>query len=86
MTTTQAAGAGAADTEIAARITNALILKNITARAVSDATGISYPTLRRSLKGGRSLTFLEFHKIADVIGVQPSTLLPATLTAKQDAA
>lgn len=80
MTTSQAAGAGAADVEIADRITNALILKNIKVRTLSDATGIAYPTLRRSLTGGRSLTFLEFSKIADAINVQPSALLPATLT------
>lgn len=80
MTTSQAAGAGAADIEIADRITNALILKNINVRSLSDATGIAYPTLRRSLKGGRSLTFLEFSKIAGVIGVQPSTLLPEAFT------
>ncbi|QDG65810.1 helix-turn-helix transcriptional regulator [Pseudarthrobacter sp. NIBRBAC000502772] len=79
MTTTQAAGASAADAEIASRITNALIVKNISARHVSDQTGISYPTLRRSLKGGRSLTFLEFHKICGVIGVPPSSLLPDSL-------
>lgn len=79
MTTTQAAGASAADAEIADRITNALIVKNISARSVSDETGISYPTLRRSLKGGRSLSFEEFHKIAGVIGVNPSSLLPDSL-------
>lgn len=80
MTTSPAAGAGTADDEIAARISNALIVKNINVRALSDETGISYPTLRRSLKGGRSLTFLEFTKIAEVIGVPAATLLPDTLT------
>ena len=80
MTTSPAAGAGTADDEIAARISNALIVKNINVRALSDETGISYPTLRRSLKGGRSLTFLEFTKIAEVIGVPAATLLPDALT------
>lgn len=80
MTTTQAAGAGAADREIAARISNALIVKNINVRFVSDETGISYPTLRRSLSGGRSLTFQEFHKIAAAIQVHPASLLPPALT------
>lgn len=84
--TTTAAGAGGADQEIAGRITNALILKNLSARHVSDETGISYPTLRRSLKGGRSLSFDEFIKIAGVIGVEPAALLPNTLTGKQEAA
>lgn len=80
MTTTQAAGAGGADLEIATRITQALIVKNISVRSLSDETGISYPTLRRTLKGGRSLTFLEFNKIANAIQVHPATLLPTSLT------
>lgn len=78
--TTPTNGANTADTQIADRITNALIVKNMTVRSLSDATGISYPTLRRSLKGGRSLTFREFGSIASTIGVPPSALLPATLT------
>lgn len=84
MSTSQNGPADATDKEIADRITNALIVKNTNVRALSDATGISYPTLRRSLTGGRSLTFLEFTKIAAAINVAPSALLPATLT--QDAA
>lgn len=78
---TSAAGADlTADNEIANRISNALIVKNINVRNLSDTTGISYPTLRRSLKGGRSLTFQEFLKIADVIGVPASALLPESFT------
>jgi transcriptional regulator with XRE-family HTH domain len=84
--TTQAAGAGGADQEIAGRITNALTLKNITARRVSDETGISYPTLRRSLKGGRSLSILELIKISQVIGVPASALLPDELIERDVAA
>jgi lambda repressor-like predicted transcriptional regulator len=68
----------ATDTQIAERINNALIVKGTNVRALSDATGIAYPTLRRSLSGGRSFTFLEFTKIATAINVAPSTLLPAT--------
>lgn len=79
MTTTQA-GAGGADQEIATRITHALIVKNISVRALSDETGISYPTLRSSLKGGRSLTFHQFNRIATVLQVHPATLLPTSLT------
>ena len=86
MTTSQAAGAGAADTEIADRITNAIIVKNINVRSLSDATGISYPVLLRSLTGHRSLTFREFSKIAGVIGVQPSELLPDTIAGRDTAA
>ncbi len=75
MTTAQSGRHVPADAEIANRITNALIIKNINVRALSEETGISYPTLRRSLKGGRSLTFQEFTKIADTIGVPPSAHL-----------
>jgi transcriptional regulator with XRE-family HTH domain len=78
--TTQAAGAGEADIAVANRVSNALIVNNITVRSVSDSTGIAYPTLRRSLKGGRSFTILELVKIADAINVPPSALLPDTLT------
>lgn len=80
MTTSQAVANDPTDTEIAERITNALIVRGTNVRALSDATGIAYPTLRRSLKGGRSLTFLEFSKIAAAIDVKPSALLPASLT------
>jgi lambda repressor-like predicted transcriptional regulator len=81
MSTSQAAGANESpDTQIAHRINNALIVRGTNVRALSDETGISYPTLRRSLKGGRSLTFLEFVKIATAINVAPSTLLPPALT------
>lgn len=78
--TTPQAGAGGNDLEIATRITNALIVKNISVRSLSDETGISYPTLRRTLKGGRSLTFHEFNKIATAIQVHPARLLPPSLT------
>lgn len=80
MTTTPAAGAGVADQEIADRITNALILKNITARHVAHETGMSYSTLRNSLKGRRSLRFQEFTAIAAVIGVDPAALVPDYFT------
>ena len=66
----------ATDADIAGRITNALIVKGINVRSLSDETGISYPTLRRSLKGGRSLSFREFRSIAAVLDVPPSALLP----------
>ena len=80
MSTSESVAADATDKEIANRIANALIIKGTNVRTLSDTTGISYPTLRRSLTGGRSLTFLEFSKIAAAIEVKPSALLPATLT------
>lgn len=60
--------------------------KGISMNALADATGIPYPTLRRSLKGGRALNLVELRKIAATLEVQPSQLLPADLTAAQDAA
>lgn len=68
------------DVEIAGRINNALIVKSVNVRALSDTTGIAYPTLRRSLKGSRSLSFHEFQKIAGALEVPASSLLPASLT------
>lgn len=69
-----------ADKEIADRITNAIIVKNLNVKAISDETGISYPTLRRSLKGGRSFTIAELERIANAINIPTSALLPEYLT------
>lgn len=68
------------DAEIAKKITNALIVRGMSVQTLSDETGISYPTLRRSLKGGRSLTFGEFGSIARALGVESSAMLPDSLT------
>lgn len=51
--------------------------KGISMNALADATGIPYPTLRRSLKGGRALNLLELRAIASALEVPPSQLLPA---------
>ena len=68
------------DIEIADRIMHAMIVKGVSQRELSDETGISYPTLRRSLRGNRSFTFKEFYRIAAVMALKPSLLLPAELT------
>ena len=80
MSTNQAGGLTTADTEIGSRIANALIVKGTNARALSDATGISYQTLRRSLTGGRSLTIREIGNIAGALNVQAKVLLPPSMT------
>jgi len=85
MSTANSGTATATDTEIAERITNALIIKHVNVKALADKTGISYPTLRRSLAGDRSLTVVEFRKIADAIEVKPSALLPDALADKNAA-
>lgn len=79
--TTQKNGANdATDAEIGQRIANALIVRNCNVKALSDQTGISYPTLRRSLTGGRSLTIREVGSIAAALSVHPAALLPDSLT------
>jgi transcriptional regulator with XRE-family HTH domain len=79
MSTSQGGTATATDTEIADRISNALIYKNVNAKDLAEKTGISYKPLLASLKGNRSLTVVEYFKIADAINVKPSSLLPDTL-------
>jgi transcriptional regulator with XRE-family HTH domain len=78
---TSSGTATATDTEIAARISNALIYKNVNAKDLAAKTRISYKPLLASLKGNRSLTVVEFRKIAEAIGVQPSALLPDDVAA-----
>lgn len=68
-----------AEADLVHKITNALIIKGISILTLSEETGIAYPTLRRSLKGQRSLTFNEFGRIANALNVEPSALLPDTL-------
>lgn len=80
MSTSPNGATDATDAEIGNRITNALIVKGVNQKALSDVTGIAYPTLRRSLSGGRSLTIREIGNIADALSIQPYALLPATLT------
>lgn len=72
----------ATDTAIAQKIENALIVKGVNVRQLSEETGISYYALRRSLKGGRSFTFGEFGRIAYALDIEPGKLLPAHLTGK----
>ena len=79
MSTVTSGTATATDTEIAERISNALIIKHVSVKALAEKTGLTYPTLRRSLAGERSLTVVEFRKIADAIEVKPSALLPDAL-------
>lgn len=68
------------DAAIGSRISNALIVKHITVKHLSDVTGIAYPTLRRSLAGGRSLSFREHRTIAKALELTPADLLPESLT------
>ena len=85
MATYSTGATDATDAEIGRRIANALIVRNIKVKALSDQTGISYPTLRRSLTG-RSLTIREFGTIAAALSVHPSGLLPDSLAGRDTAA
>lgn len=79
----------APDVEIANRIMNAMIVKGINLKGLSEATGIKYSTFRRSLHQSRtdrrSFNFREFHQIADALDVPASTLLPDTLAERSAA-
>lgn len=81
MSTPPSGTATATNTEIAARILNVLFYKNINAKDLAAKTRISYKPLLASLKGNRSLTVVEFRKIAEAINVRPSALLPDDVAA-----
>ena len=91
MNNVKAAGANSnTDTEIAERITHALIVRGIDKKSLAMRIGLSYSTLRRSLEqdrgDNRSFTIRELIKIAEVLNVQPSTLIPASIFTEADAA
>lgn len=77
------------DIEIANRTMNAIITKGGNLRALSEQTGISYSTLRRSLHQSRpdrrSFTVLQLYKIAAALNVPTSVLLPDELAARDAA-
>jgi transcriptional regulator with XRE-family HTH domain len=79
MTTPPPGNLADADTQIADRISNALIIRNVTMQALSEKTGIAYPTLRRSLNGFRSLTIREIGRIAEALNLPARTLMPPEL-------
>lgn len=88
MNTTEAAGAERADVYIAHQIKKAIYVHDSNKKELAEKTGISYSTIRRSLDQSRpdrrSLTVEQIEKIAAALGVQPSELVPPSLT--QDAA
>lgn len=76
----------ATDVEIAGRIVDAMLIKGMTREQLSDKTGISYGTLRRSLNGTRSFSFLEFARVANALGVSKRALLTDELAGRTLAA
>ena len=83
MNNSEAAGASRVDIYIAHQIKNALIVQGTNQTELSNKTGISYSTLRRSLHQDRpdrrSLTIADIERIAAALEVPPYVLLPATL-------
>ena len=89
MNNSKAAGANRdTDMEIAHRINKARIASGVRKEYLAEKIGISYTSLRRILEqergDRRSPTTRELSKIAEVLQVQPSTLLPEEF--KQDVA
>jgi lambda repressor-like predicted transcriptional regulator len=89
MDTPQTQPDNSADVEIANRIMNAMVVKAVNLKSLSDTTGISYSTLRRSLHQSRpdrrSFSFREFRRIATALKVPASTLLPDDLAERSAA-
>ncbi|MDJ0321690.1 hypothetical protein [Pseudarthrobacter sp. PS3-L1] len=65
------------DAEIAQRIKVALVLDGSNIRSLSEASGIGYRPLLRSLRGERHLNFQEVSNIANALSIRPSTLVPS---------
>lgn len=84
MNNAEAAGATeTVDHEIAERVAKALGTRGVDKKSLAQQVGLSYTTLRRSLEqhrgDNRSFTFRELGKIAEVLEVKPSTLIPDSL-------
>lgn len=77
--------ADATDAALAHRIENALIVKGKNVRQLASEAGLSYYTLRKSLKGERPLTLGEFGRIAHALNVHPLDMLPESITARSAA-
>jgi len=54
----------------------ALADTGVSQKALSDTTGIPYPTLRRKLGGHKDFTLAELLVIAEAMHVHPSVLVP----------
>ena len=74
------------ESELTHKINNALIIRGMSILQLSEASGIKYTTLYRSLRNQRTLNFNEFERIADALNVEASALLPEALKGQQVAA
>ncbi|NWL13260.1 hypothetical protein DM793_18510 [Paenarthrobacter nitroguajacolicus] len=73
------------DVEIGQRVQEALIVKRVTVKALAETLDMSYSTIRRTLEGERSFTISQLSHIADRLNIQPSSLLPDTMAAREAA-
>ena len=63
-------------------IKTALAATGATKVALSEATGIPYPTLNRKLAAHRDFTLAELLSIAEALHVPPSSLIPPQFKAE----
>ena len=68
----------------AAAIRDAIRATGRTKVAISEETGIPYPTLNRKVAGKGDFTLSELLSIADAIGVHPSTFVPPQFAKPHD--
>lgn len=68
--------AGPDDIEVGERVSEALIVKRITVKAMAEELGISYSTMRRTLSGERSFTIRQIRHVARALSIKPAILLP----------
>ena len=85
MTTSKVRADNAADVDIANRIMNALIVKGISIKGLSEATGIAQHTIRRSLHQNRadrrSFKIQELESISAALNTPPSAFMPEAFAA-----
>lgn len=70
----------ARDVEVGNRIVTAATHKGVTNKTLATALGVSISTLRRTIRGERSLTISQIEIIAKTIEVPAFALLPSELT------
>lgn len=73
------------DVEIGQRVQEALIVKRVTVKALAESLEMSYSTMRRTLEGERSFTIIQLSHIANRLNIQPSSLLPDAIVAREAA-
>lgn len=85
MTNTKVEADNTADVKIANRILLAMLNRDVSLTELSERADITYTTLRRSLhqsrKDRRSFSIQQLYKVAEVLEVPPSALVPEPIAA-----